>query len=158
MKNKFYEATDGEPEEIQISNDAYFFLHNGEPCLDEDNLEEVIEIQYNYKLGFKFVNTPVPVEDSDLVEVTIIPKILVEIQECYTHYIQEFNNWQIEFRYLDNKSKIEMRRYNIKTGHSMHKQICDVRINKFKKPYFVTALGSIYPLWSNGKNHIISLF
>lgn len=157
--NKFYEAVDGEPEEIQISNDAYYFLRNGEPCLDEDNIEEAIEIQTTYKLGFRFVSTPVSVEDSDLVEVKIVPKVLAEIQESYTHYIPEFNNWQLEYRYIDNGTKIEMRQYNTKTGTSMHKQVCDVRINEFKKPYFVTEHGSIIPLWSNKKGrHIIKLF
>lgn len=158
MMSKFYEAIDGKPEEIQISNDTYFFLLNSEPCLDEDNLEEVAEIQANYKLGFRFTGVPAYVEDSDLVEVTVVPRVLTEIQEFYTHYIPEFANWRLEYKYIENKTKIEMRRYNTKTGNSAHKQICDVRLNEFKKPYFVTKLGSIIPLWSNGKNHIIKLF
>ena len=154
---KFYESADGSPEEIQISNDAYYFLTKKEPCLDEDNMEEVKELNERYKHGFSFTGEPIFVEDSDLVEVTIIPRILVEVCEAYTHYFCVINHWRVEYRYIENKSKIEMRYFNTKTYKSRDKQICDVVINGAKKPQFTTRGGSIYPLWSS-KTHVIKTF
>lgn len=155
---KFYKSAKGQPEDIQITNDAFHFITKREPCLDEDNAEEIEELRTRYKYGFAIVGEPVFVEDSDLVEITIIPNILSEVEEQYTHYFELFDGWQVEYFYVDNNTKVKIRFFNTKTGESMREQVCDVEINKANKPQFVTDTKCIFPLWSNGKTHIIKRF
>lgn len=154
----FYEQAKGEHEEIIVSNDTYFFFANGEPCLDEDNIDEIDELRERYKYGFEFTGNPVFVEDSDLVEISIVPNILVESAETYTHYFNFIGDWRVEFRY-ENEKQIAMRYFNTKSGEVTDKQVCDIRINKANKPEFKTAKGSIFPLWSPNKGmHQIKIY
>ena len=150
------ELKPGDPEIIQLTNDAYNFFANNEPCLDEANLSEIEELKQKYAYGFT-LNDVTYVGNSGNVSVTLVPNILVESADPYTHYFWLFNGWRLEYKYLE-KAKIECRYFDTKTGVSSEVQVCDVTNNKFGKPQFKTQKGSVYPLWSNGTTHVISTF
>lgn len=144
------------PEIVRMSNDAYNFFANNELCLDEANLPEIEELKQKYAYGFTLSDVTY-VGNSGNVSATLTPNILVESTGQYTHYFWLFNNWRLEYKYIE-KAKIECRYFNAKTGQVFGTQICNVTTNKFGKPQFKTEKGSLYPLCSNGTTHVISTF
>ena len=52
---------------VQLSNDAYHYLAFEEPCLDEDNMDEVKEFKEQFSYGFKIDPDVEFVEDLDFI-------------------------------------------------------------------------------------------
>lgn len=58
-------------ETIQLTADAYYYLHSGEEPIDPDNIEEADELIETYKPRFNFISKPEPIGGTDMVEVKI---------------------------------------------------------------------------------------
>lgn len=99
--------------ELQLSNDAFFYLLEDEEPLDEANLEEAEEILEMFPNGFVIDNGWKPVEDSDLIEATFVPYVINN--DDYDEYFELSNNIQIQIKWLDANS-IQAWWYNIETG------------------------------------------
>lgn len=128
---------------LQLTNDAFFYLRDEEEPLDEDNLEEAQEIMQMFPCGFIIKDDWSTVDDSDLIEATFIPYVEEDWQ--MDGYIDMFNNWQIQIKYL-NASQIKIRYYS-PVKEPWGEQICDINYNDQGRPYFRTELGSMIPLW-----------
>jgi|WetSurMetagenome_2_1015567.scaffolds.fasta_scaffold12292_12 hypothetical protein len=85
-------------ETLQISNDAYYFLKNGEEPLDDLNLQEGLDIKKLYLKGY-IISRVEFAQDDDLVEIDIDEKHEIDITFYPTwDYSDNFNNI-IEMRY-----------------------------------------------------------
>lgn len=132
---------------VQLTNDAYYYLAFDEPCLDDENMDEVKEFKERFPYGFKFNPGIEPVEGTDLIECTVIP--ICECNTPYTHY-KVMNKWfKNEFYYSEDKKRACYRIYNMYNGFFVDLGWSDVIINKFGKPE-IHAKKCILPLW--GKN------
>lgn len=134
---------------VQLSNDAYHFLAFKEPCLDEDNMDEVEEFKEQFPYGFKIEPGIEPVEDSDLVECKVIP--ICESSTPFTHYKLEGTWWKLEFYYSEDKTKAHYRAYDMYSGRFLDYGWNDVIINQYGHPE-IRPKGCIFPLW--GKSWI----
>ena len=133
-------------EVVQLSNDAYFCLVHGEPCLDDDNYEEVQEFKNRFPYGYMFDRQYGIdfVEDSDLIECKIIP--ICETETPFTHY-RELGKWfKEEFYYNQDKTGAYYRIYDKYHGRFRDYGWNDVIINQFGKP-IIKPNKCIFPLW-----------
>lgn len=85
--------------ELQITNDAFFYLLEEEEPLDEANLEEAQEILAMFPNGFVIEEGWKPVEDSDLIEATFIPYTVDNAD--YDEYFELTARMQIQIKWLD---------------------------------------------------------
>lgn len=131
---------------LQLSNDAYFYLTNKEPCLDENNYEEVQELKGRFKYGFKFDDQYGIdfVEDSDMVECKIIP--ICESSTPFTHYRIDGKWFKSEFYYSPDGKQVYYRTYDMCHGRFRDYGWNDVVINKYHKPE-INPCKCIFPLW-----------
>lgn len=58
---------------LRMSNDTFYYLRDNEEPLDEANIEEAMEIIAMFPDGFELDKNAVFIENSDLVEVAVIP-------------------------------------------------------------------------------------
>ena len=122
-------------QEMQISNDAFFYLLEEEEPLDEENLEEAQEILAMFPHGFYIEENWKAVEDSDLIECVFVPYVeddmdFDEYMDCGP-YLQEqikwldanhirvwwFNN-QTGTRELRGDFKVYTNKYGLKCFHT----------------------------------------
>lgn len=129
---------------IQLSNDAYHFLAHGEPCLDESNMDEVEELKERFLYGFKFGPDIEPVEDSDLIECSIIP--ICECDTPFTHYRILENLFKEEYYYSKDKTQVYYRLYLIRQGRFLDYGWNKIEINQFGKPA-IKPRKNCFPLW-----------
>lgn len=99
--------------ELQISNDAFFYLLEEEEPLDEANLEEAQEILAMFPNGFVVKDGWKPVEDSDLIEAIFIPYVADNTD--YDEYFELTKYMQLQIKWLD-ASHICAWWYNAKAG------------------------------------------
>ena len=134
---------------LQLSNDAYFCLAHKEPCLDEENMEEVKELKAQFKYGFKFDEQYGIdfVEDSDMIECKIIP--ICECSTPFTHYKINGKWYKSEFYYSSDKKQVYYRVYDMYNGCFHDYGWNDVIANQYGKPE-IRPNKCIFPLW--GKN------
>ena len=99
--------------ELQISNDAFFYLLEEEEPLDEANLEEAQEILAMFPNGFVIEDGWKPVEDSDLIEATFVPYTIDNAD--YDEYFELTKCLQMQIKWLDS-IHIRMWHYNSETG------------------------------------------
>lgn len=130
---------------VQLSNDAYYNLAFSEPCLDEENMDEVEEIKARFPYGFKFGPSHEFVDDSDLVECQIIP-ICENTSSPFTHYCVDGKYFKHEFYYSEDKKRVHYRIYNMHAGKFRDYGWCDVNINQYGKPD-IRPNKCIFPLW-----------
>ena len=84
---------------IQLSNDAFYYLHYGEELLDESNLDEANEIGGMFPYGFYIEDDWKAVEDSDMIEATFIP--FAKDDDDYDEY-QDLNKYvQLQIKWVD---------------------------------------------------------
>lgn len=140
-----FDYNEQEAKVIQLSNDAYFYLLHGEPCLDDMNYEEAEDIKAEYPYGFKLSQSVEYVEDSDLIETTIIP-ICKNNNSPFTHYRLDGKHFKSEFYYNDDKTKAFYRTYIAYKKEFRTYGWCDVKINQLGKPY-INPNNCIFPLW-----------
>lgn len=112
---------------IQMSNDAFCYLLYGEEPLDENNLEEAEEIQAMFPYSFDIEDDWKAVENSDLIEATLIP--YVEDRIDYDEYENLTESVQLQIKWLD-ASMIRAWWFNSKTGTRELRGDFNVYINK----------------------------
>lgn len=99
--------------ELQLSNDAFFYLLEEEEPLDEANLEEAFEILTMFPNGFIIKEDWKLVEDSDLVEATFVPYVVDNAD--YDEYFELTKYIYIQIKWLDS-THIRMWWYNSEIG------------------------------------------
>ena len=122
--------------EMQISNDAFFYLLEEEEPLDEANLEEAQEILAMFPNGFVIDEGWKPVEDSDLIEVMFTP--YVPDTADYDEYLELTAQHHLQIKWLD---AIHIRAwwYNVETGARELKGDYKVTTNEYGLKCFHTG-------------------
>lgn len=100
-------------QEMQISNDAFFYLLEEEEPLDEENLEEAQEILAMFPHGFYIKEDWKTVDDSDLIDCIFIP--YVEDDMDFDEYQELTNHIQQQIKWLD-ANTIRVWWYNMQNG------------------------------------------
>ena len=122
--------------EMQISNDAFFYLLEEEEPLDEENLEEAQEILEMFPHGFYIEDSWKAVEDSDLIECTFVPYVEDDMDfdeyEELTKYIHQQIKW------LD-ANIIRVWWYNLQTGARELRGDFKVYTDKYESRCFHTG-------------------
>lgn len=132
---------------FQISNDAFYNLKYGEPCFDEENLDEIEELKAMFPYGFKISDKIEFVENTDLIECEIIP--ICVTSSLFTHYIIEGKWFKSEYYYSADRKQAYYRTYNMYDKRFIDYGWNDVRINQFGKPVITPKNNCIFPLWGN---------
>ena len=144
MLNKKLDYNLEKIEVIQLSNDAYYNLAFNEPCLDDENVDEIAEFKERFPYGFKFEPDIEFVEDSDLIECKVIP--ICESSTPYTHY-NIVGKWtKYEFYYSQDRKQVNFRYYDMHDGRFIDYGWNDININQFGKPD-IRPRKCIFPLW-----------
>lgn len=138
--------------ELQITNDAFFYLLEEEEPLDETNLEEAQEILAMFPNGFVIEEGWKPVEDSDLIEAIFIPYIIDNAD--YDEYFELTAYIQMQIKWLDT-THIRMWWYNSKTGSRELQGDFKVCTNEYGLKYFYT--GNQDESFVAGKNSLFYL-
>lgn len=129
--------------QIQLSNDAFYYLAYGEDLLDEDNLDEANEIADMFPLGFSVQDDWITVEDSDLIEATFIP-YAIDAPD-FDAYLEVINNWQLQITYSADKKTVDIQYWHpIEKPFGIEKNVAIWY--KDNKPFIKTKEGSIYRL------------
>lgn len=132
--------------EVKLSNDAFYFLRDDEPPIDDSCMDEVNNIYEIFENGFIFGDDYKFIENG-LVLATIIP--YVEDSFDYDLYFEVAKETEYQIKYLS-ETKVQARYYNSTKGAYFEEEL-DIKINKFGKPEIHTSRGSIYPLWKAKK-------
>lgn len=122
--------------ELQITNDAFFYLLEEEEPLDEANLEETQEILTMFPNGFVIEESWKPVEDSDLIEATFIPYIADSADYDEYHGLTKYI--QIQIKWLDT-THIRVWWYNSETGTRELQGDFKVYVNEYGLKCFHTG-------------------
>lgn len=145
MLNKKVDYNPEKLETVQMSNDAYNYIVNDEPCLDEENIDEVNELYERYPYGFK-INPDIEfVENSDLIECSIIPICIC--QTPFTHYKINGRWSKDEFYYSQDRKQVYFRSYIMSSKRFIDYGWNEIQINKYKKPEISPRNGMFIPLW-----------
>lgn len=132
--------------EVKLSNDAFYFLRDDEPPIDDSCMDEVNSIYEIFENGFIFEDSYKFI-DNGLVLATIVP--YVEDSFDYDLYFEVAKETEYQIKYLS-ETKVLARYYN-STKRAYFEEELDIKINKFGKPEIHTRRGSIYPLWKAKK-------
>ena len=155
----FYEKENCMPEEIVMSNDAYYYLLNGELCIDEANQAEAEQIKARFvspMLANINVSDSVELLPGGLVKAIITPVIFSKSEHNYTHYIKMFNNWQLEIEQIDAKH-VYIRFHNTITHNTFGHELCELQYGEKGHTTIATKNGGRYPFWS-GKSTSVNTF
>lgn len=123
-------------QEMQISNDAFFYLLEEEEPLDEENLKEAQEILAMFPHGFYIEKNWKAVEGSDLIECTFVP--YVEDDMGFDEYQELTKYIQLQIKWLD-ANTVRVWWYNLKTGARELRGGFKVYTDKFGHKYFHTG-------------------
>lgn len=138
--------------ELQISNDAFFYLLEDEEPLDEANIEEAQEILEMFPNGFIIEEGWKPVEDSDLIEAIFVP--YVKDLDDYDEYFDLTKYVQLQIKWLS-PTQILAWWYNSKTGTRELQGDFEVYTNKYGLKCFHT--GNQNEPFTAGKNSLFFL-
>lgn len=122
--------------ELQISNDAFFYLLEEEEPLDEANLEEAQEILTMFPNGFIIEDNWKLVEDSDLIEAIFVPYVIDNAD--YDEYFELTKYTQVQIKWLD-ISRIKAWLYNSETGARESLGNCKIYTNEYGLKCFHTG-------------------
>lgn len=124
---------------FQLTNDAFFFLLNGEDPLDEANLKEAQEIFNAFPDGFFIEEDWKYIKQTGLVECTIIPYIKQkEVPVDFEAYENLSKYIQLQIKWLG-PSTIKTWWYNKQTNTSELLGEFLIRTNKNGLQYFYTG-------------------
>jgi hypothetical protein len=132
-------------ERVIIPNDAFFYLKDDEPMIDETNIRFVHEINRRFQNGFHIDDDWCYVdEENGLIDALFIPYEEDTFQ--YNLYIDLFNNWYLQIDW-DGVSSECIVRYANTCKQPMEPEVCKILYNDGGKQYIQTEKGSIYHFW-----------
>lgn len=152
-----YELDNKNSVDLQLSNDAFFYLKYEEEPLDEDNLDEAKEILAMFHNGFVIDDNWDYVENEiDLIQATFIPYVEQKVQ--FKYYLEMFNDWVFQFNLLSNDEAYG-RYYNNTTGKTFKEGKWPIETSN--KGHSIHLANSIYdksahtilPIWKGVKEY-----
>lgn len=125
--------------ELQLSNDAFFYLLNEDEPLDESNIEEAYEVMDMFPYGFIIKEGWKSVEDSDLIEAAFIPLAPVKsVIADYDEYFEATSNLWLCIKWLD-ATHIDAFWYTLNSGKHEIAGRFEVYTNNYGKRCFQTG-------------------
>lgn len=92
-----YKLDNTKAKQLQLSNDAFYYLMYGEDPLDDDNLDEAKEIAAMFPFGFSISDWEYVEGENDLIEATFIPYIEDDVKyDGWMDYLAK--NWIFKYR------------------------------------------------------------
>ena len=126
-------------ETIRLTNDAFYYLFEGEEPLDEDNLAEALRLTSLHPNGFQINDGWVAVEGSDLIECEIIPYEVEEEEICdYDEYLEVSKNRHLRIKHV-NDNKVRLWKYDVETDKQEFIGEFQLYANKFGLVCFQTG-------------------
>lgn len=126
-------------ETVRLTNDAFYYLFEGEEPLDEDNLAEALHLASLYPNGFRINDGWAAVEGSDLIECEIIPYEVEEEETCdYDGYLEITKNCHLRIKHV-NDNKIRLWRYYTQTAKQVYEGEFQLYTNEFGHVCFQTG-------------------
>ena len=136
-------------QELILSNDAFFFLYQDEPPLDDLNLEEALEIAgyfptgYIIKEGWEYV-------DDDMIEATFIP--LVEEPEDFDAQQEMAKGYFAQIKLTQENTHVKLWFYRASTNKREYRGEYALRLNSVGK-----EVGFATGDWRKGKGCLLWL-
>lgn len=126
-------------ETIRLTNDAFYYLLEGEEPLDEDNLAEALHLTSLHPNGFQINDGWTVVEGSDLIECEIIPYEVEEEEICdYDEYLEVAKNCHLRIKHV-NDNKVRLWKYDVETDKQEYIGEFQLHTNKFGLVCFQTG-------------------
>lgn len=120
---------------LQISNDAFFYLRDGEEPLDEANLEEANEIYASFPNGFEIKGLWATIPDTDIIEATFVPYVIDDSDYDMYQELAKGYFWQLKFT-QDNRF-VKYWSYRESTGEREYKGEYELRISALSKQHWI---------------------
>ena len=137
---------------LQISNDAFYYLLNGEDPLDDANLEEASEVISMFPRGYKISDNWKPIDNSDLIEAMFIPYTEVMSHNDHDAYYEAAKDFEFQIKLVDNNRFVEMWSFAKSTGKRNYIGKYELRYNE-KRTHIGYATGN----WRKGKGCLLWL-
>lgn len=118
---------------LQLTNDAFFYLYQGEELLDEGNMAEVEEVLAMFPEGFEVDQNWAEVPQTDLISAVFIPYI--EEQIDYDEYCELCKGYELQIKWVT-PSAIKIWRHNRNIGLRTEDGPFEVRTNQWGHRYF----------------------
>ena len=126
-------------ETIRLTNDAFYYLFEGEEPLDEDNLAEALHLTSLHPNGFQINDGWMAVEGSDLIECEIIPYEVEEEEICdYDEYLEVSKSYHLRIKHV-NDNKVRLWKYDVETDKQEFIGEFQLCTNKFGLTCFHTG-------------------
>lgn len=149
--SKSYVLSEEKAETRLLSNDAFFWLKDEEPPLDESNLEEADEIIAMFPNGF-VIKDDWKYDEDDLIEVTFIPYVEDnsitwdgESTSCYSFLFKILSHTECYARWQRDSD-----------GHIIYEGKCEVK-HILGYPWAITPNGSQMPLFGKSTHYTNTL-
>ena len=120
-------------ETLQLTNDAFFYLYQGEELLDEGNMAEVEEVLSMFPNGFEVEESWAEVPQTDLIAAVFIPYI--EERLNYDEYDELCKGYELQIKWLA-PELIQVWRHNRRAGTRIECGPFEVRTNQWGNRYF----------------------
>lgn len=122
-----------EAKTLQLTNDAFFYLYQGEELLDEGNMAEVEEVLSMFPNGFEVEESWAEVPQTDLIAAVFIPYT----EEClnYDEYIELCKGYELQIKWLA-PALIQVWKHNRRVGTRIECGPFEVRTNQWGNRYF----------------------
>ena len=118
---------------LQLTNDAFFYLYQGEELLDEGNMAEVEEVLSMFPNGFEVEESWAEVPQTDLIAAVFVPYI--EEQIDYDEYDELCKGYELQIKWRG-PALIQVWRHNRRAGTRTECGPFEVRTNQWGNRYF----------------------
>lgn len=118
---------------LQLTNDAFFYLYQGEELLDEGNMPEVEEVFSMFPNGFEVEEGWAEIPQTDLISAVFIPYI--EEQVDYDEYDELCKGYELQIKWLE-PGLIKVWTHNRRAGVRSERGVLEVRTNQWGHRYF----------------------
>lgn len=118
---------------LQLTNDAFFYLYQGEELLDEGNMPEVEEVLDMFPSGFEVEEGWAEIPQTDLISAVFIPYI--EEQVDYDEYDELCKGYELQIKWLES-GLIKVWKHNRRAGTRIECGPFEVRTNQWGHRYF----------------------
>lgn len=141
-----YRLDKSKAETLQINNDAFYYIKDGEEPIDENSIEEADEIYEMFPNGFEIQGDWQAVDNTGMIEATFIPYV---IDECeYDMYCELAEGYILRLKLCNDKRHIKLWSFTESTGAICYKGEYELRLSQLAK---TRSIGFSTGNWRNGQ-------
>ena len=129
-----YKLDPSKKRSFQISNDAFFYIRDGEEPLDELNKEEALEVLEMFPYGFELGEDWEYIEGTDLVQVNFTP-----YKNGPDGFYRLSRVWYFQYEWLVPYEVVKIWFYNTETEEVCKQEELEVLYSDTGEPYVMTS-------------------